>query len=67
MRKDAEIQHFETKIIQEQSAYSASLQNEIMNVVHNITEDELQQISKNFLHRCEMCVDGDGHHFQQFL
>jgi hypothetical protein len=44
-----------------------ALENEIRSVIHNITENELQQVTKNFLLWCQACSDVDGHHFEHFL
>jgi hypothetical protein len=42
-------------------------QNEISDVIRNITEGELQQVYQNNLHWCQMCFVADGHPFDSFL
>ena len=43
------------------------LENEIRRVISTIKQEELQRVSQNFLRRCQVCLDQNGHHFQQFL
>jgi hypothetical protein len=41
-----------------------TLQNEIWNVILEITKDELQPVSQSLLHKCDMCTDVGEYHFQ---
>ena len=43
-----------------------SLQNEITRVIHSITVDELQRVSRNLFVRCAACLQAEGH-FQHLL
>lgn len=44
-----------------------ALENEIRRAIAEITEAELRRVSLNFLRRCQVCLDLNGHHFQHLL
>jgi hypothetical protein len=44
-----------------------ALQNEITRVIHSITVDELQRVSRNLFIRCEACLQAEGSHFQHVI
>jgi len=46
---------------------SDSLKIEIWNVTSEIMAGELECMSQNLLHQCEMCLDAEGYHFQWLL
>ena len=44
-----------------------ALEIEIRQVIGEIPEAELQRVFQNFIRRCSVCIEREGHHFQQLL
>jgi hypothetical protein len=61
------IRGLETDIYRSNPHNMETLQNEIWNVILEITVDELQCVSHSLLRKCDMCINVGEQHFQRLL